>query len=90
LHSPYIEEAEVEVGGDLADDLGFTDAAWSPDMQGHTLANERMKRFIELGGFHEMSLEVGVEAHEARETCSAVRWNGRWEDPAKIARREWL
>jgi hypothetical protein len=29
-------------------------------MQGHTFANERMKRFIELGGFHRLSLmEMG-------------------------------
>ena len=56
LHGPHIEKVVVEVGGDLPDDLGFTDAAWSPDMQGHALANERMKRFIELGGFHGLSL----------------------------------
>jgi hypothetical protein len=43
----------------LADDLWFSDAAWSPDMQGHTLANQRMKRFIELGGFHGLSLGSG-------------------------------
>jgi hypothetical protein len=62
LHGAHIEKIEVEVAGDLPDDLRFTDAAWSPDMQGHALANERMKRFIELGGFHGLSLEVGVES----------------------------
>jgi hypothetical protein len=58
LHCPHVEEVVAEVGGDLADDLRFADAARSPDMQGHTLANERMKRFIELRGFHGLSLEV--------------------------------
>ena len=60
MHSPHIEKVVVEIDGDLADDLLFADAAWSPDMQGHAFANERMKRFIELGGFHRLSLmEMG-------------------------------
>jgi hypothetical protein len=61
LHSPHIEEGVVEIGGNLPDDLRFADAAWSPDMQGHTLTDKRMKRFIELGGFHGLSLKVEVE-----------------------------
>ena len=56
LYGSHIEKVVVEIGGDLSHDLRFADAAWPPDMQGHALANERVKRFIELGGFHGFSL----------------------------------
>jgi hypothetical protein len=36
----------------LADDLGFANVCLSPDVEGHTLAHKRAKRFKEYGRFH--------------------------------------
>ena len=58
LHCPHVEKIVVKVVGDLGDDLRFTNAACSPDVQGHTFADQRMKRLIEFRWFHGISLEV--------------------------------
>jgi len=51
LHGPHIEKVVVEIVSDLSNDLRLSNAARTPDMQGHTFANERMERLIELDGF---------------------------------------
>jgi hypothetical protein len=56
LHGPHIEKVVVEVVGDLGNDLGFPDAAGTPDVQGHTFTNQRMERLMELRWFHGCSL----------------------------------
>jgi hypothetical protein len=48
LHGPHIEKVVVEIVSDLSNDLRLSNAARTPDMQGHTFANERMERLIEL------------------------------------------
>lgn len=52
LYGPHIQEVVVEIGRHLAHDLRFADTAWSPDMQGHTFADQRMKRLIKFRRFH--------------------------------------
>jgi hypothetical protein len=43
-------------------------------MQGHAFANERMKRFIELGGFHRLSLmEMGDDWVLSRREVGTLR-----------------
>jgi hypothetical protein len=41
----------------MSNDLRLADAAGAPDVQRHTLTDQRMKRFIELRWFHGISLE---------------------------------
>ena len=48
LHRPDVEELTLPVGGDLGNNLRFADAARAPDVQGHTFADQRMERLIEL------------------------------------------
>jgi hypothetical protein len=40
------------VSGSLNHNLRLADAARAPDMQGHTFADQRMKRLVKLGWFH--------------------------------------
>jgi hypothetical protein len=39
----------------LGDNLRFPNAACAPDVQGHTFADQRVKRLIEFRWFHGMS-----------------------------------
>ena len=55
--------SQLEIAGDLGNDLRLADAARAPDVQRHTFANQRMKRLIELRRFH----EVGSFRNEKRE-----------------------
>ena len=64
LHGSHVEKFVVEIVGDLGDDLRLADAAGAPDMQGHTFANQRMKRFIELRRFHGISWRVSYWMEE--------------------------
>lgn len=43
LHRSNIEEIALPVGGDLGDDLRLADAAGTPDVEGHTFTDQRMK-----------------------------------------------
>jgi hypothetical protein len=52
LHGANVKELKVEIVRNLRDDLRLSDAARAPDMQRHTLTDQRMKRLIELGWFH--------------------------------------
>jgi hypothetical protein len=52
LHGANVQEIKVEIVRDLRDDLRLADAARTPDMQRHTFADQRMKRFVKLGWFH--------------------------------------
>ena len=52
LDGAHVKEVEVEIVRDLRDDLRLADATCAPDMQRHTLPNQRMKRLIKLGWFH--------------------------------------
>jgi hypothetical protein len=45
LDGSNIEKLPVEIIRYLSDDLRFADAAGAPDVQRHTLANQRVKRF---------------------------------------------
>jgi hypothetical protein len=47
-----VEELIVEIVRNLRDDLRLADAACAPDMQGHTLTDQRMKRLVQPGWFH--------------------------------------
>jgi hypothetical protein len=47
LYRSNIEKLPVQIVCHLGDDLSFADAARAPDVQGHTLANQRVKRFKE-------------------------------------------
>jgi len=42
----------VEVTSNLADDLGLAHTGGTPDVDGHTFADQRVKRLIEFRGFH--------------------------------------
>src|SRR5208283_4989286 len=55
LHGSHVEKVVVEIVGDLGDDLRLTNSACTPDVQGHTFTDERMKRLIEFRWFHNMS-----------------------------------
>jgi hypothetical protein len=52
LHGANVQEIKVEIVRNLGDDLRLADAARAPDMQRHTFADQRMKRFVKLGWFH--------------------------------------
>ena len=52
LDGTNVKKLKVKIGSDLRHDLRFTDAARAPDMQRHTFADQRMKRFVKLGWFH--------------------------------------
>jgi hypothetical protein len=52
LHSANVQEIKVEIVRNLGDDLRLADAARALDMQRHTFADQRMKRFVKLGWFH--------------------------------------
>jgi hypothetical protein len=47
-----ISELALRIIRNLEHYLRFTYAARSPDVQGHTFADQRKKRFVEHGGFH--------------------------------------
>jgi hypothetical protein len=46
-NSTDIKKLEIQVFCGLADDLGFANVFLSPDVEGHTLAHKREKRFKE-------------------------------------------
>ena len=47
LNGAHIKELHLAISRDLVDDLGFADTAGAPNMQWHTLADQRMQRFQE-------------------------------------------
>jgi hypothetical protein len=47
LYGAHVEKLPVQVSSDMGDDLGFADAAGAPDVQRHTLADQRMQRLKE-------------------------------------------
>jgi hypothetical protein len=55
LYRAHVEKVDAEIVGELGNDLLFADTACTPDMQRHTLADQRMKRFIEFRWFHGLS-----------------------------------
>jgi hypothetical protein len=46
------------VSGSLSNDLWLADTACAPDVERHTFANQRMKRFVQPGWFHGLSLLI--------------------------------
>ena len=52
MYSANVKEVEVEIVRNLRNDLRLAYATCAPDMQGHTLADQRMKRLVQLGRFH--------------------------------------
>jgi hypothetical protein len=63
LHSAHVEKVVVEIVGDLRYDLRLANTACAPDVQGHTFADQRMKRLIEFRWFHELS-SIGLKCAE--------------------------
>jgi hypothetical protein len=57
LDCSNVKELVIEIAGYLAHDLRLSGAAWAPDVERHTFANERTERLIELRGFHGISFD---------------------------------
>ncbi|HEY6849429.1 MAG TPA: hypothetical protein VI320_24930 [Terracidiphilus sp.] len=52
LHRPHVKKVVVEIASYLGNDLRLSDSASTPDVQGQTLADQRLKRLIELRWFY--------------------------------------
>jgi hypothetical protein len=48
LHRPDVEELALPVGSNLGDDLRLADTAGTPNVQGHTFTDQRMKRLVQF------------------------------------------
>ena len=75
MHCPDVQKVVVEIVGDLGDDLRLPHAARAPDVQGHTFADQRVKRLIEFRWFHELSSN-GLNCAELRfRSSTTTGWN---------------
>ena len=57
LDRAHIEETYLAISSDLVHDLRFANAAGAPDMHRHTLADQRMQRFQQSGGYHRITFQ---------------------------------
>jgi hypothetical protein len=70
----YRNQSLIEItdsSGNLRDDLRFAYAACAPDVERHTLADKRKKRFVKHGWFHGLSLKGELRREAEGANCQS-------------------